>query len=284
MTDSSEAFAAGDISGVIGSRQNDRIKRVRKLKQRKYRKQEGRMLIEGVRILEAAIGAGLVFEEVFCAQDFLDDASHRSRLSQLKDRGARVFQVEDHVLDALSEVATPQGICAVVKIPSWDISDIRQAEATRRNGMILWFDAISDPSNFGAILRSAFALGASGYLMSPHCVDRFHPASVRASAGAVFYLAGVSEVDICDVKALPFLNDRPWIGATPKAKKSLEDVDPNQPVLLLVGEEARGLSPEALKASDVKLAIPMTPNADSLNVSAAMAIMMYHFSPWRRKI
>ena len=142
-----------------------------------------------------------------------------------------------------------------------------------REGVALWLDTVQDPGNLGAIVRSAAALGARSVLLSPGSADPFHHAAVRGSAGAVFRLPVTGEVTAARVaERMSEVGGEVWAagpGGTP-----IDRWQPSRPLVLMLGAEGAGLSPEALAVATGEVTIPLDREIESLNVAVAAGILL----------
>ncbi|HEX7404581.1 MAG TPA: RNA methyltransferase [Candidatus Nanopelagicaceae bacterium] len=180
--------------------------------------------------------------------------------------------VSDGVMAAMGETVTPQGILAICRIPEMNIDDLLISE----NSSFLYLHEIQDPGNAGTILRTADATGFSGIFTSPNSVDIYSPKVVRASAGSLWHLPVFERVAL-EIVLERWPNDLIY-GLAADGKESLLDVANGRPSLWIFGNEAHGLSelPDSPRIKRVR--IPMAGNAESLNLAAAAAIVLFHVS------
>ncbi len=199
-----------------------------------------------------------------------ETAADRTRRSTL---GAPQFLCADHVFEQLTDVETPQGILAVVQQPRWN-----ETQVFGRSGVLgIYGDRLQDPANVGVIIRTAAALNLSGVWLSTDSADHFSPKVVRATAGTLLNLPIFRTPDVrtfasygCGMySAVPSAADRVPI-------RSLRQRPPR--LVVAVGNEGAGLSPEVLQMSDVRFSIPLAQGVESLNVAATMAISVFYFS------
>lgn len=282
-----ESGGAGShfTTGVITSLTNERIKRVRRLGMKKHRKAKGQVLVEGVRTLTSALAAELEFDTLFCSQEFLQDPAHKGLLIRAGRLGAKIFSVNDPVMDRIANVASSQGVVGVVNIPVWTADEViagaERAVHEGRPALLVWCDRLSDPGNLGTIIRTAHGLGAAGYFTSPNTVEVFNPASVRAAAGSSFFLPGAEDVCPDSVFGCARSHGYQVVATAARDGMPLQDLDPAVRTCVLVGEEAEGLSADTAARADVTVTIPTAANVESLNVAAATAIILHHLSPLR---
>jgi TrmH family RNA methyltransferase len=176
-----------------------------------------------------------------------------------------VFALSDALFGSLSSVATPTGIIATIKTP-------RIQELPEDPGACVLLHEIQDPGNLGSILRTAAAAGIREIFLSPNSVQCWSPRVLRAGMGAHFMLSIFENVDLIEFIG----NFQGKVVATSgKARNSVFSVNLTGRIGLLLGNEGNGLSRELLQAAHETCAIPMPGNAESLNVAAAAAILLF---------
>ncbi len=268
----------------VTSTRNQHAVRMRKLAQKKHRVREGLTLIEGARVLRAALDAGTHIASMLVDEDFMASEDNAALVRRAAERGARIIPADPAVIESVGSVATSQGFVAAARLPSTRLGDVMEAASlaeSRGRSLVLIADRISDPGNLGNLIRTASALGCAGYATTTGTVDAFSPRVIRASAGTVFAAPGVEAVPT-DV-LLDELRQRGYllVASAPDGDQPLDRFAPPSRIALLVGEEGAGLASDMLRAADVTLRIPMIAGAESLNVGSAAAIFLYAFSPLR---
>ncbi len=183
--------------------------------------------------------------------------------------------VSDEVMGQMSETITPQGILAVCSIPNLEIESI-SLNGSRK---FIYLSEVQDPGNAGTILRSADAFAMDAVITSPGSVDMYSPKVVRSTAGSLWHLPVFESVPLYDLMKLGVSTFS--LGAS--GSKSLEAIDFSGDMAVVFGNEARGLSTAQQVDSIEVVSIPMPGNAESLNLSAAASIVMYHLSNMPRK-
>ncbi|HYR10856.1 MAG TPA: RNA methyltransferase [Longimicrobium sp.] len=249
------------------SRREERL--LRSLRQRKTREAEGLFLVEGVRAVEDLAASALPIRFALGASTLGDAPRGRALLDVLAAQGVAVHETTERELAALADTETPQGILAVAPIPSAGLDGLRvEAEPA----VIVVLDAVQDPGNFGTLARTAEALGAVGLVALPGTVDPWNPKSVRAAMGSTFRLPVVP----ADWEALsPWLSSRGF--ATLAAAAGGEPLGEPRPAraALVLGNEGAGISQDTRARADRVVGIPIRGRAESLNVAAAGAILLY---------
>lgn len=235
---------------VITSRTNTLIKRVIKLNaDRKYRKEEGLYVVEGIKSVSECIAAGCEIEKLICSEN------HSQTFPQS-------VIVSDSVFGAISSEKTPQGVLALVRLPQNDLQP--------PSGKCLLLDRLQDPGNLGTIIRTANAAGYSEiYLVN--CTDAYGPKAVRASMSGIFFVKTVC----CTLEeAFKALREVPLICAD-MAGENIFSFCPPEKFCLCIGNEGGGICSEIMEKSAYKVKIPMRETCESLNAAVSAGIAMY---------
>ncbi|MGI6574647.1 MAG: TrmH family RNA methyltransferase [bacterium] len=255
---------------TISSYDNSYIKYARNLKQRKYREKEGKYLVEGIRLLEDALQAGIVLEAVFFTEKLRTRARGEVLLKRCQQLGSSCYQVPDSLLDSLADTDTPQGIIGIACIPRLNIAEIISG-----TGLLLVVDQVQDPGNLGTILRTAEAVGCEGVLLSVGTVDPYNSKVLRASMGAAFRLPLRLDVELLELLKELKAKGYQIVAADLATDNLYWQVGLTLPGALVVGNEGRGICPEVLAVVDDRVKIPLREGVDSLNVAVASGIILY---------
>lgn len=255
---------------LISSKENKTIKYIRKLlSSAAFRREEGLFAAEGLRLCADALSSGAevviaLFSQTFSEKEaeFTDEAARAAEASYL---------VRDSIFSAVSDTKTPQGVMFVIKTLDKTID----FDTIKNNGKVLALENVQDPSNLGTILRTAEALGVDAVALSRGCCDIYSPKVARGSMGAVFRLPFMA---VDDLPA--FIERFNAIGASYAAvlderAESLSEHRLSGAVLAVVGNEGSGITADTVRACSHTLYIPMRGGAESLNVSAAAAIIIW---------
>jgi TrmH family RNA methyltransferase len=252
------------VSYDIGSPGNERIKWLVRLRERKTRDDERLFVVEGDRLYERALKAGLRPTLTFVSGDF-------------ETSGVTVTVAPD-VLDKASYRNRSQGIIGVFQQFTTDLGSIEPSA----NPLLLIAEGIEKPGNLGAMMRTAAAAGADAVVTVGGTVDPFNPNVIRSSTGAVFTLpVAVSSWE----ETAPWIEERRIgvVGASPAGDVTLWDADLGGPVAIVVGAEDAGLSEQAAAVARELVAIPQTGRGvDSLNASVAAAVLLFETVRQRR--
>ncbi|HEX9116696.1 MAG TPA: RNA methyltransferase [Anaerolineae bacterium] len=257
---------------MITSADNPKVKQARLLLERRGRQQQGDCLVEGVRLIEDAMRAGVRPALIF----FVPGARQAPRTAGLLDAaeaaGVAAWAVSPAVFATLSETVTSQGIVAIVPIPT------HPAPAMPTLSLVL--DGIRDPGNLGTILRSADAADVDQVLILRGCVDAWGPKVLRAGMGAHFRLAITAGLDWPAVEQR-LAGQNVWV-ADAGGEHVYDQIDWRSPSALVMSSETAGISPAALAAGRGKVAIPMPGAAESLNVAMAATVLLFEIERQRR--
>lgn len=250
------------MSRFIESRQNPLIKEAMRIKDRK---EKGYLLIEGEHAIEMACTSRFKIIRVFFSKNY-KNSKFLKRLS----KGAEIIETSEKIISALSETEHPQGIVAVSTYETSRLEDL----PLEKEPLLVVCDRIQDPGNLGTIIRTADAAGASGIIILPGTCDPLMPKVIRSSAGSIFNILVVfSQLIPLEI----FLKTKKirLIVTIPSSEKTIYDLDLRGPVAFVFGNEARGVSPELIRAADELVSIPLIGKAESLNVSVAASICIY---------
>ncbi len=264
---------------MITSTANERIKQVRKLRDRKSRNELGQFYVEGLRILGEAIQQNADIELIIVSPELLESAFGHDLVAKGQQKGIPVLEVSRDVFKSIALKEGPQGLAAVVN-QAWT-----PLEAAETDSGDVWvaLDSSQDPGNVGTIMRTLDAVGGKGLLLLDHSIDPYDPICVRASMGSIFSLLLVRTTfaEFIDWKAM---YDCPLIGASGASELDYHKfVYPSQ-LILLMGSERQGLSEFALRACDQVVRIPMVGRSDSLNLAIATGVILYEIFNQHRSI
>jgi TrmH family RNA methyltransferase len=252
-----------------------------KLSDRKHRKALGLFRFDGVKLAAEAIARDDELTAILLRQSNAEAVAER--ITALAGKGlpdtARCVTVADHVFDSLTEENAPEGVICVAKLQStvhttWQDGE----ELPPLDEHIMLLESVRDPSNLGAIIRGAAALGVDRLILSADCADIYSAKTVRASMGTLFS----QRIERTDkmVETIARLREggrRVFAAALDDSAVRLGDFDVRPGDCAVIGNEGHGLSREVLAACDEKVYIPMTDRAESLNAAVAAALLMWEF-------
>jgi RNA methyltransferase, TrmH family len=256
---------------MITSLQNLRVKDAVRLRDARHRAKQGRLLIDGVRELGRAITAGVRIVEVFVCQSLAASAECRELLARLPAAGGEVLAVSEVVMEKLAFGSRSEGVLAVAETPRHALDDLPLRAADLLVGVL---EGVEKPGNVGAVARSADGAGLSALVVADGGTDLYNPNAIRASLGTLFTLPICTATSAAAVHAL---RERQIhiVAARVDGSIPYTEVDYCRPTAIVLGSEAAGLSALWSAADITAVRLPMLGMADSLNVSAAAAILFY---------
>lgn len=255
---------------LITSRQNRWIVEARKLSERKHRQRSGRFLVEGVKLLEMGLQAGASPIEAFYCSKQAGPAA-QTVAQRLQAAGAELLGVTPAVMDALAERDAAEGIVATFALFERSLDELRLSGGD----LVLVVDRLQDPGNLGTLIRTADAVGAAAVALVEPCVDPFDPKTVRGSMGSIFHMPLVRSADGPGVLSSLRANGLRVVGADAQTGVDWGEGLWQGGVALLLGNEARGISPDLRPEVDAWARLPIAGRAESLNVAVAGGVLMY---------
>lgn len=241
----------------ITSKNNELIKNISKLKEKKFRDSENKILIEGYKVFLEAEKCGLVADKILTTKEFLLS----KKLDKYKDK---LIIVNDDVCKKLSFSVTSQNFFAVIEKP--------RVETKNTNFLIL--DNIQDPQNLGAIIRTSVATNILD-IYCLNCVDEFNDKVIRASMGNVFKV-NIKHIKLEDLNQI--CKNAIMYSANMNGENLFKVQKPKCKFGLILGNEGNGVSREVEKIANKIISIPMQNNVESLNVAVSMSIIAYYLT------
>jgi len=254
---------------LITSRKNPLAQRARSVRDGRERES---VFVEGLRLCEEALRAGVGFDFVLHTRALEESARGSRLLASLREARARVVAVGEDVLESVSDTKTPQGVVAIARRPE---SGHEVLERVTSTPLVVILHGANNPSNAGAALRVAEAAGATGLIITKGSVDLFSPKSLRGSMGSAFRLpvwAGAAFEE-----ALRWCAERGIraVATDASASATHTELDWTTPRAVVLGPEAGGLSDEEVRACEESLGVPMREPVESLNLTTALAVVLY---------
>jgi len=259
---------------IVQSKQNARLKELRRALARPGRDTNGLAGIEGPNLLDEAVRAGLRIACVFVAQE-AEGLLDALRLAAETE----ILLVPRELLNAALTTEAPQPVAALVEPPRWNWDDALGA----RNGgaaLVIVLAGVQDPGNLGTILRSAEAFGASGLLSLPGTVSAWNAKAVRASAGSLFRLPLIEASAEESFARLREAEVKIWTTAVSGAEAA-DSANLAGALALMIGNEGNGVPPELATEADGTLTIPCPGPVESLNAAVAASVLLYEASRQR---
>lgn len=257
---------------LITSLRNQRVKDAVRLRDRRGRQKQGRIIIDGVREIGRAVAAGVELVELFvCTRESLEEETHRVIDAALAS-GAEVLNVSPAVFDKLAFGQRAEGIVAAAVAPRAALADVGPRLAD--DALIAIVEDVEKPGNLGAVVRTADAAGVGAVVAVGGGTDLYNPATIRASLGCVFSLPVASATSD---ETITWLHGRGARLITARVDGAVDYTQPDYrgAVAIVLGSEAEGLSDAWRTADATAVRLPMLGVADSLNVSATAAVLFY---------
>jgi len=239
-----------------------RLKYLRSLRQKKVRREEGVLLVEGLNAVAEAVAGGRALELLLTPE-----AAQRIE-------GPDAIEIGEREAEALAQTKAPAGAFALVKDPCVDFASV----SLPATAFVLLVAGVADPGNFGTLVRTAAAFGVDGVVTTPESVEPTNPKVVRATAGAIFRVP-VLYGEAAELKEAGFSIWLADAGGTPVDQLAV----PGSRCALAVGNEPRGAGPELRGLADEIVAVPLRAGVESLNVAVAAGILLHEMAGRRRQ-
>lgn len=254
---------------MITSPQNQRVKDAVKLRDRRGRTKQGRIIVDGCREIRLAHRSGVTWVEVFACEELCNEEATRL-LHEVEGAGAPVIHVSAQVLEKLAFGDRTEGIVAVAQTPGVALDDIQLPA----DPLICVLENVEKPGNVGAVLRSADAAGVSAVLIADGGTDIYNPNTIRASLGSVF---SVPVVGNSSRQTLDWLTQQKLqiFAARIDGATHYTEADYRGAATIVLGSEAAGLSPIWSGENVTSIFLPMRGEVDSLNISATASVLFF---------
>ena len=254
---------------VITSKDNDIVKKIRKLKDKKYRDELGVYVIEGIKVIEEAINENVEIEKIVLCEDCTEASIIPQKLMYAIAKYNCIY-VSKKVFEVLTDVVAPQGILAIVRRPEKNEKIDYNAE------LILALDGIQDPGNLGTILRTADSVNLNQIIVTKNTADCYNPKVVRSTMGAILRIKIIETESLVNTLKEAKKNKFKIVATSLDTQNNIYDIDYNKKVIV-IGNEANGVTKEVQSMADNKVKIPMLGKTESLNASVATGIMLYEY-------
>lgn len=258
------------VGRVISSSSNPFVKRLRKLRHRRFREAEGVFLVEGIAQVRRALEHGAPMETIFVAPELLRSDGGWAAVAEFGSAGGAVVELGRAAFESVVEREHPSGLGATVRMVERGLADL----VAGRESLFAAVHEVGNPGNLGSIIRAADAVGAGGVVIVGEATDQHHPAAVKASMGTLFSVPVCRAADVESLVAWCLMENVTLVTTSARAEDSLWDVDLPTPALYLFGREAEGLPPDVL-ARGLPVRIPMEGSASSLNLAVAAGIVLF---------
>ena len=254
---------------VITSKENDIIKNIKKLNEKKYRDQENKFLVEGIKMVQEALNENAAIDKIVVCEDCINDGTIKQELLYEIAKQECIY-VSEKVFQSITQVTNPQGILAVLKRES------EKEKISYDEDIIVVLDGVQDPGNLGTIIRTIDSVGLSQLILSEQTADPFNPKVVRSTMGAIYRINCIRSEKI--VETLKNIKKHKYeiLATSLQTNETIYDIDYKKKVLV-IGNEANGVSKEVLELANKKIKIPMLGKTESLNVAVATGIILYEY-------
>lgn len=257
----------------ITGRSNEKVRQASALlSAAEQRRAQGLFVLEGARLCADAVESGVSVLRAFFTPDAAENYAAQVRI--IAARAVECYTITPDIATRLSDTRTPQGVFCVCKM----LDKAPDGNTIDFNGRYAALDHVQDPSNFGAVCRTAEALGLSGLIIDGGC-DLYNPKALRAAMGSSLRLPMIETADLPQLLTGAAENGMLTLAATvsPDAR-DIREITVSGGVICVIGNEGRGVTPAVLDACCVRVTIPMNGRAESLNAAAAATILMWELT------
>lgn len=249
----------------IESKDNNLFKKVKKLKERRFRDKEGLFIIEGFRLIEEAIKAKMEIEDIIISKDY--EQKFEEFLLNNIDLNKKSYFLSNNLFMQVASTENPQGIIAVVKK--------KNNQKNLKGDFYLICDKVQDPGNLGTIIRTAHAAGVNGIILTKGTVDIYNDKTIRSTMGSIFYIPIYYDDENHSIIRELKKDGFSLVATSLAESKNFFEENLKGKTILAVGNEGNGISNELFELADKKVKIPMPGGAESLNVSIATSIILF---------
>lgn len=262
---------------MITSLANPTIKDIRRLRERKERRDRKLAYVEGLRLVVEAVQVKVGIQSIIVAPDLLTSSVGQEAVELARQQNTEVIEVSADVFRSLAYKEDPQGLAAIIH-QRWDSLD---SLVLRPGSLWVALVEVADPGNLGTIMRTLDSVGGEGIILLDHSTDPYDPTALRASMGALFSLKMVKE-NLAEFRDWKNKNQVEVVGAAGDGDEDYHTSIFTDPMVLLMGSERQGFLPEHRTICDRIVRIPMAGRSDSLNLAVATAVILYEIYNHRR--
>lgn len=254
---------------TITSKDNELIKHIRKLKDKKYRDESNEYVVEGVKLVEEAVKENAKIKQIIVCEDTTRTYEIPTHI-MLEIARYECISVSNKIFNIITQVTNPQGIMAIIE------KNAQDAQIDYTQDIIVVLDDVQDPGNLGTILRTVDSIGLNQIIVSKGTADAFNSKVVRSTMGAIFRIK-IIEVEnlVQEIKKMRKHHFKLMVTSL-QTKNSIYDIDFYKKIIV-IGNEANGVSKEIQDMADEKAKIPMLGRTESLNASVAAGVVMYEY-------
>ena len=254
---------------TITSKDNELIKHIRKLKDKKYRDERNEYVVEGVKLVEEAVKENAKIKQIIVCEDTTRTYEIPTHI-MLEIAKYECISVSDKIFNIITQVTNPQGIMAIIE------KNAQNAKIDYTQDIIVVLDDVQDPGNLGTILRTVDSIGLNQIIVSKGTADAFNSKVVRSTMGAIFRIKIIEVENLAQAIKEMRKHHFKLMVTSLQTKNSIYDIDFNKKIIV-IGNEANGVSKEIQDMADEKAKIPMLGRTESLNASVAAGVVMYEY-------
>ena len=254
---------------TITSKDNELIKHIRKLKDKKYRDESNEYLVEGVKLVEEAVKENAKIKQIIVCEDTTRTYEIPTHI-MLEIARYECISVSNKIFNIITQVTNPQGIMAIIE------KNAQDAQIDYTQDIIVVLDDVQDPGNLGTILRTVDSIGLNQIIVSKGTADAFNSKVVRSTMGAIFRIKIIEVENLAQAIKEMRKHHFKLMVTSLQTKNSIYDIDFNT-TIIVIGNEANGVSKEIQDMADEKAKIPMLGRTESLNASVAAGVVMYEY-------
>lgn len=254
---------------TITSKDNELIKHIRKLKDKKYRDESNEYVVEGVKLVEEAVKENAKIKQIIVCEDTTRTYEIPTHI-MLEIARYECISVSNKIFNIITQVTNPQGIMAIIE------KNAQDAQIDYTQDIIVVLDDVQDPGNLGTILRTVDSIGLNQIIVSKGTADAFNSKVVRSTMGAIFRIKIIEVENLAQAIKEMRKHHFKLMVTSLQTKNSIYDIDFNKKIIV-IGNEANGVSKEIQDMADEKAKIPMLGRTESLNASVAAGVVMYEY-------
>ena len=254
---------------TITSKDNELIKHIRKLKDKKYRDESNEYVVEGVKLVEEAVKENAKIKQIIVCEDTTRTYEIPTHI-MLEIAKYECISVSDKIFNIITQVTNPQGIMAIIE------KNAQNAKIDYTQDIIVVLDDVQDPGNLGTILRTVDSIGLNQIIVSKGTADAFNSKVVRSTMGAIFRIKIIEVENLAQAIKEMRKHHFKLMVTSLQTDNSIYDIEFNKKIIV-IGNESNGVSKEIQDMADEKAKIPMLGKTESLNASVAAGIVMYEY-------
>ena len=254
---------------IISSKDNELVKHIKKLKDKKYRDENNEYIVEGVKLIEEAVQEKAKIKKIIVCEDTTRTYEIPTHV-MLEIAKYECVYVTDKIFSAITQVTNPQGVMAIIE----KNAENQQIDYTQ--DIIIALDNVQDPGNLGTILRTVDSIGLNQIIVSKDTVDAFNSKVVRSTMGAIFRVKIIEVENLIQTIKEMRKHHFKLLVTSLQTENSIYDIEFNKKIIV-IGNESNGVSKEIQDMADEKTKIPMLGKTESLNASVAAGVVMYEY-------